>query len=307
MKKITLLMIAFLGSIALQAQTACDQTQPGNAFQGGANIIVGANNGSFSTANDFIVTGGTTLFTVDQITASILTPDNIDLTSVEVIFYNDNSGVPGSQIGSTRTITPTSQTITGNYTLSNGAPVVLRDVVLDLTASEAFAGSGNATDDVTYWLELVAIPSSATGLLGWESVNSNNKTIIGNSLAFKNNSAPPNGTGGQWINDTNDQGDGLSDGVFAISGICVGEPLGVENPILAQISLYPNPIQGQLNITLPASVELETATMYDLLGQATKMTISENNTLNTANLAAGVYILELETSQGNLTKKVIKQ
>lgn len=83
--------------------------------------------------------------------------------------------------------------------------------------------------------------------------------------------------------------------------------LGIEDNQLAEISLYPNPVHGQLNINLPSSVELESATMFDLLGKATNMNIGENNTLNTSNLATGVYILKLETTQGALTKKVIKQ
>ncbi|HET8837511.1 MAG TPA: T9SS type A sorting domain-containing protein [Flavobacteriaceae bacterium] len=83
--------------------------------------------------------------------------------------------------------------------------------------------------------------------------------------------------------------------------------LGVQQTeAMAQISLYPNPVQGQLNITLPSSVQLQSATMYDLLGKATSMNIGENNTLNTANLSSGVYILKLETNQGVMTKKVIK-
>lgn len=85
------------------------------------------------------------------------------------------------------------------------------------------------------------------------------------------------------------------------------EILAVENQSMAQISLYPNPVQGQLNITLPSSVELQSATMYDLLGKATTMKIGENNTLNTANLASGMYILKLETNQGVMTKKVVKK
>lgn len=82
--------------------------------------------------------------------------------------------------------------------------------------------------------------------------------------------------------------------------------LAIENQAIAQISLYPNPVQGLLNITLPSSVQLESATMYDLLGKATTMVVGENNTLNTSNLSSGVYILKLETNQGTLTKKVIK-
>lgn len=82
--------------------------------------------------------------------------------------------------------------------------------------------------------------------------------------------------------------------------------LGIENNNLAEISLYPNPVVDVLNITLPSSVELQSATMHDLLGKQTQVSIGENNTINMSQMAAGVYILKLETNQGTMTQKVIK-
>src|SRR5699024_4819888 len=73
-----------------------------------------------------------------------------------------------------------------------------------------------------------------------------------------------------------------------------------------QISLYPNPVVNVLSITLPSSVELQSATMHDLLGKQTQVSISENNSIDMSQMAAGVYILKLETNQGTMTQKVIK-
>lgn len=83
--------------------------------------------------------------------------------------------------------------------------------------------------------------------------------------------------------------------------------LSTNEVVASQVSLFPNPVVDVLNITLPASVELQSATMNDLLGKQTQVLVGENNTIDMSQMAAGVYILKLETNQGSLTKKVIKQ
>ena len=45
--------------------------------------------------------------------------------------------------------------------------------------------------------------------------------------------------------------------------------------------------------------------MYDISGQDIETTL-DNGILNTSHLAAGFYLLELKTSEGNVTKKIIK-
>lgn len=82
--------------------------------------------------------------------------------------------------------------------------------------------------------------------------------------------------------------------------------LGVEDNQLTNVSIYPNPVVNELSIDMPSSIELESATMFDLLGKQTQVSISENNTINMSQMAAGVYILKLETNQGIMTKKIIK-
>src|SRR5690606_18201305 len=94
----------------------------------------------------------------------------------------------------------------------------------------------------------------------------------------------------------------------ALSFSLYDQNLGVieENAPL-QVSFYPNPVQNQLNIQVPASVYLESATIHNLLGKQTQVSLGENNSIDMSQMAAGVYILKLETNQGSLTKKIIKQ
>lgn len=81
----------------------------------------------------------------------------------------------------------------------------------------------------------------------------------------------------------------------------------VDNNLLAQISLYPNPASDRLYIKMPTSVKLESACMVDLLGKRTQIKIGKNNTMDVSKMASGIYFLQVETPLGTATKKVIKK
>lgn len=73
------------------------------------------------------------------------------------------------------------------------------------------------------------------------------------------------------------------------------------------ISIYPNPVQELLIIDGVLNIDIEAMKIYDLLG---KMIIQENDKINyidMSNLNKGIYFLKIETNQGVLTKKIIKQ
>lgn len=83
------------------------------------------------------------------------------------------------------------------------------------------------------------------------------------------------------------------------------EIVGFEDNLEDLISIYPNPIKDILNISLPPGIEIQSSTMYDITGQDIETTL-DNGILNTSHLTAGFYLLELKTSEGNVTKKIIK-
>lgn len=83
--------------------------------------------------------------------------------------------------------------------------------------------------------------------------------------------------------------------------------LALDSAIASQVSLYPNPVNDVLNVTVPSSIQIEGATMYNILGKGTQVEVSANNTINTSSLASGVYLLTINTNEGNITKKVVKQ
>lgn len=300
MKKITLLAAAFAVSTFMSAQQECSQSQPSLDFSGGASIIDGAENGGQTVANDFILAEDTQLFVSDGMSLSLLTSEGDTFESIDVAFFEDSEGVPGAQVGSTLNITPTSQDITFEGTLSNGANFEIRNVVLDFPSSQVFLGNGTSEQTI-YWVSIVGNATLPSTLVGWENVNSGTTPIIGGGLSFMNAN-----TAGEFVPSQNENGS-FSDGVFTISGECTGGLLRLDEKELASnISLYPNPVQDVLNIQLKGGLQIENATMFDLLGKTVSVNV-KNNKVNTSSLNAGVYILQIETNEGTLTKRIIKK
>lgn len=84
-----------------------------------------------------------------------------------------------------------------------------------------------------------------------------------------------------------------------------GTELGVDDNLLSEVFVYPNPITNVLNIRVPSNIEIQSIALYDVLGKDTGARLV-NGAVNTASLAKGVYLLTVNTSAGTLTKKVIK-
>ena len=102
--------------------------------------------------------------------------------------------------------------------------------------------------------------------------------------------------------------DGLSGSGELFGNLAFGDCpiLSVEDNLADLISIYPNPARDILNIKLPSNIEIISSNLYDILGKDTGVRLI-NGTMNTSNLARGVYILNLKTSAGSLIQKVIKQ
>ena len=84
------------------------------------------------------------------------------------------------------------------------------------------------------------------------------------------------------------------------------EAAGLGDNDLVGASVYPNPAVNVINVDFSSNVELKSAVLFDVLGKNTGATLV-NGSMNIADLAAGVYILNIETNNGSLTQKVIKQ
>jgi len=77
-------------------------------------------------------------------------------------------------------------------------------------------------------------------------------------------------------------------------------------PILQNVTISPNPVQNQLNISLESNIETEIR-LIDFTGKVISINTFQNATLiNTSELATGIYFVELKNEEGRLTQKIIK-
>lgn len=88
--------------------------------------------------------------------------------------------------------------------------------------------------------------------------------------------------------------------VYDISSILT---LSVEEQTITNFSLYPNPTKGQFTIQLENPSELKNINIYNNLGQLVLTSIE--TTISTSQLGSGLYIVEVNTSKGKGTKKLI--
>ncbi len=89
--------------------------------------------------------------------------------------------------------------------------------------------------------------------------------------------------------------------------INVVENLGTNDIANQSIKVYPNPVKDVVN--LQTSKEVNTIAIYNLAGQKiiSKEVNIINPSLNVSSLPKGVYILKVETNEGSISHKIIKE
>jgi hypothetical protein len=123
------------------------------------------------------------------------------------------------------------------------------------------------------------------------------------------------GTPGGWTPWTTPAGSGeffISASIQGNVGIEEGYESGINSPSL-QITNYPNPVTDQVTLKwqvpyrMPLSVNL-----YDATGRMTRNLYTANDkarvgtlTVDTKALAAGIYLVRLETAKGSATRKLV--
>ena len=119
----------------------------------------------------------------------------------------------------------------------------------------------------------------------------------------------------------------LPDGVYTVTfsatddegnvGTCsfeltVESVLGVtSNQLNAGVAIYPNPARNVMNIGNSTDIQLERAVIYDLNGRMIQSIdlsdMSAEASVNVANLASGVYMVQLQAQDGQAIKRLVKE
>ncbi len=280
MKKITLLVITIMLSVASQAQTLLTQSgDPVNVTDGG--VACWDNAGGSYSANsflraydlsDFDVTGSFEITEVQYgqgsaddgkiINLNIYTASEIDLTFAELTL-----------IGGT------------THTSSAADDLSLIKVPLELTIPagsivvfEVNAGDSNGNAGETYFPGVNVAGETDFSYLMAEDCGISEPTPVGEVAGPE----------------------------YYVMNILGNQVLSVGTNLADVVSVYPSPATDVLNIKLPSSVDVKSVSLINVLGKTTGVTYS-NGEMNVSGLAAGVYFLNIETNLGAYTQKVVKQ
>lgn len=236
-----------------------------------------ATSSSSMTANDITVDAGTN-FTLNNVIVYIIS--QWPITEADITYYDDDNGLPGTEIGSENNVT-----IANSNAIGSAFGYNVYFVELEITPFELEGQENNTT---TYWIQIDAENSHDIDVY-WAG---RYEEIIGNSLANKG--------AGNWEHPQPDL-----DGVYIFSGECE-DILGVENHELSQFTAYPNPTTGIL--TIESQEKIESVQVYNLLGQQVmSQPIGTSNTqIDLSGLQRGVYLLKAKIEDKVETFKVIK-
>lgn len=81
--------------------------------------------------------------------------------------------------------------------------------------------------------------------------------------------------------------------------------LSDENFELEKVSIFPNPTQSKLNLSLPNSIQLKSVRFYDINGKFISET-KDQTSWDISEFSEGVYLMDIQTNKGFKQLKVLK-
>ncbi len=89
--------------------------------------------------------------------------------------------------------------------------------------------------------------------------------------------------------------------------IVEGSTLSIVDETLIDVSIYPNPVENELNIKTSGDLINKIATVFDINGKKVLNHKLESNIINVSHLEAGIYFLRLESEGKVMKRKFIKK
>jgi len=86
------------------------------------------------------------------------------------------------------------------------------------------------------------------------------------------------------------------------SVVALGTPAFSQGKV---VTVYPNPVGDQLQLSVANGITVKTVTVYNALGQKV-ITVGNQTVINVSALTKGAYFVAVETDKGTATQKIIK-
>jgi len=266
-------------------------------------------NGNFvATADDFTLTSANTITKINiQGFQNAGTLETVVATGAMLYIYADDAGKPAG-IPNNIAVTPIAQidiakdtpgyalikSGTSNYTFS-----------IDVTA--ALSTPVVLQPNTVYWLVFAAKTNltayTATTRFNWfaGTPTGNVSKLVDPANAFGANATT-------WTNISTLTGSAALDGLaFSIEGTSLGVNEEIYNS--SKLTVYPNPVNDIVKISNDANLAINAVTVTDLNGRTVKSVKLNGETsaqINVADLASGVYMLNISSDNGLIAKKIVK-
>ncbi len=226
----------------------------------------------------------------------------------------DNSNAPVNTFVSTNVLCNGDQTGSITTTVSGGNPAytyswsngLSTQNISNLSSGQYLCEINDALGCFSYALATITEPSEITTSIS--SVDPSGSGLSDGSITI-------NVTGGtspytySWSNGaTSANLNGLATGTYSVTvtdangcemseSVELSGTVSIDNPI-SNISIYPNPVKNLLNI----EGDFQSVEIYDIFGKLVLSTA--RNTINTTDLADGIYIVNVNTSDVIITKRI---
>lgn len=96
--------------------------------------------------------------------------------------------------------------------------------------------------------------------------------------------------------------------VLMIDNVAVYQgTVSVDSYLASKFTVFPNPVNDVLNISNSIGADINSVSISDVNGRVVKQINAGVEQINVSDLNAGVYFLNINSTEGNLTKKIVKK
>lgn len=183
-------------------------------------------------------------------------------------------------------------------TRTDGTPFDTNLVVDALTVQAVGGATSITTNGGTLQMQAIVTPSNAADTTVTWSLNP--PTPLATISASGLLTAGANGS--VWVIATANDGAGATD---SIEITITNQAFSIVEDLANQFTIYPNPTAGLLEIT--TDLKIEHITIADLAGNVVFESAQSEKFIDLSGYATGVYMLTVESEEGILQQKIIKQ
>lgn len=307
MKKTTLLLLALVAGFTINAQIVIIDQPNDSSGTGNSIVSFEGNNGiGVYTSDDFVITEDTTLGEIDIYGILSSGANFTNLLNFNLFIYTDSFGLPAGDPSQPGTgIIELTNISSDDFTLTEDGSGVA-DFTVRVTDAN---GSAQITlTPGTYWICAFPIVDEAFDPLGLNRWNWNpSATVAGVEPVLIDPTNIFGASATTWTNITGLIGEPFVGTAFQIRDEML---LSINDFTLEKsVSLFPNPTNGELNIDFSKELGSTNINIVNTIGQTVINTSFEGigrKTINTNNLATGVYFAQITAESGNTTIKFIK-